>query len=244
MWVSCIFSLFSIFSIFSIFWIFNIFIAYRMRLIQLGLNSIRFLQWPNTLWKRCFQNRMERCINSPYMKVKCIGLKCAYITYFAYLSFFLSHGWRSTGGFLLDFCWIDPMVTAERIAAKSQYAVRYISHMQNMYNMQNHVNKCIFCIWAYEHILYVNFAYSAYKYKIRWTESGPAGHSVYSSVQQQPGSYCPVRHPPHRAYTAQGSHACLIVAVCAEEIAVNQSPGHGVYPPAWNIWWGVSAQDG
>jgi hypothetical protein len=39
------------------------------------------------------------------------------------------------------FYWIDPMVTAERIAAKSQYAVRYISHMQNMYNMQNHVNK-------------------------------------------------------------------------------------------------------
>jgi len=33
--------------------------------------------------------------------------------------------------------------------------------------------------------------------------------------QQQPGPYCPVRHPLHRGYTAQGSHACLIVAVCA-----------------------------
>ncbi len=49
---------------------------------------------------------------------------------------------------LLDFYWIDPMVTAERIAAKSQYAVRYISHMQNMFNMQNHVNKCIFGIFC------------------------------------------------------------------------------------------------
>ncbi len=40
---------------------------------------------------------------------------------------------------------------------------------------------------------------------------------------------------PHRAYKAQGSHASLIMAVCAEEIAADQSPGHGVYPPAWDI---------
>ena len=66
------------------------------------------------------------------------------------------------GDQLVDVYWIDPMATAERIAAKSQYAVRYISHMQNMYYMQNHVNKCIFRIFAYEHVLYVYFAYSAY----------------------------------------------------------------------------------
>jgi hypothetical protein len=28
-----------------------------------------------------------------YMKVKCIGLKCAYFTYFTYLTFCLSYGW-------------------------------------------------------------------------------------------------------------------------------------------------------
>jgi hypothetical protein len=49
---------------------------------------------------------------------------------------------------------------------------------------------------------------------------------------------------PHRAYKAQGSHASLIMAVCAEEIAADQSPGHGVYLPVWNIGWSFSAQDG
>ncbi len=52
-----------------------------------------------------------------------------------------------------------------------------------------------------------------------------AGLSAYSSVQQQPGSHRPVLHPPDRAYTTQGSNACLILAVCAEEIAADQSPG-------------------
>ncbi len=46
-----------------------------------------------------------------------------------------------------------------------------------------------------------------------------------------------------RAYTAQLSHASLIVALCAEEIAADQLPGHGLYPPAWDIWWRFSAQD-
>ena len=46
------------------------------------------------------------------------------------------------------------------------------------------------------------------------------------------GSYCPLLHPPYRVYRGQGSHACLILAVCAEETAADQSPGHGVYPPA------------
>ena len=54
-------------------------------------------------------------------------------------------------------------------------------------------------------------------------------------VQQQPGSYCSVLHPSHRAYAAQGSHSSLIVALRAEEIAADQSPGHGLYPPAWDI---------
>ncbi len=39
-----------------------------------------------------------------------------------------------------------------------------------------------------------------------------------------------IGHP----YKAQGSHASLIMDVCAEEIAADQSPGHGVYPPAWD----------
>ncbi len=39
----------------------------------------------------------------------------------------------------------------------------------------------------------------------------------------------------HTQRMPQGSHACLIVAVCAEAIAADQSPGHGVYPPAWDI---------
>ncbi len=33
----------------------------------------------------------------------------------------------------------------------------------------------------------------------------------------------------------QGSHVCLIVAVCAEEIAADQLPGHDFNLPAWDI---------
>jgi hypothetical protein len=34
------------------------------------------------------------------------------------------------------------------------------------------------------------------------------------------------------------------VATCNEEIAANQSPGHGVYSPAWNIRRRFPAEDG
>jgi hypothetical protein len=59
--------------------------------------------------------------------------------------------------------------------------------------------------------------------------------TAYSAVQQQPGSHCPVLHPLDRSCKAQGSHACLIVAISTEEIAADQSPGHSVYPPARDI---------
>ena len=61
------------------------------------------------------------------------------------------------GDQLVDFYWIDPMLTAERIAAKSQYA----GHMYYQFELEE--------------------------------------SSAYSSVQQQPGSYCSVLHPSHRA---------------------------------------------
>jgi hypothetical protein len=73
---------------------------------------------------------MERCINSPYMKVKRIGLKCAYITYFAYFNSVSA----MDGDQLVDFYWIDPMVTAERIAAKSHYA----GHLYLQFELENH----------------------------------------------------------------------------------------------------------
>ncbi len=85
----------------------------------------------------------------------------------------------------------------------------------------------IFCIFIL-HILHIN---SEYAEQNRALLDRRLWQSAYSSVQQQPGSYCPVLHPPHRAYTAQGSYTSLIVAVCAEEIAADQSPGHGVHPP-------------
>ena len=76
------------------------------------------------------------------------------------------------------------------------------------------------------------------------TEQGAAGHSASSSVQQQPGSHLHLLHPPDRAYKTSGSNASIIVADGAEEIAADKSPGHGVYPPAWNLGRRVSAQDG
>ena len=95
-----------------------------MRLIQLVFNSKLFLQWPSTLLKRCCQNMMQRYTSSLYMNVSGFSLKCAYMTYFAYLKncmFNISFS-AMDGDQLVDFYWIDPMLTAERIAAKSQYA--------------------------------------------------------------------------------------------------------------------------
>ena len=76
------------------------------------------------------------------------------------------------------------------------------------------------------------------------TEQGSAGHCVSSSVQQQPGSHFHLLHPPDWAYKTSGSNASIIMAVFAEEIAADQSPGHDIYLPAGNLRWRVSAQDG
>ncbi len=88
----------------------------------------------------------------------------------------------------------------------------------------------IFCMLIL-HILHINTKYAEQNRALLDTlrihqSNNNRGHIVDN---------CPVRHPPYWAYTAQGSHACLIVAVCAEEFAAEQSLGHGVYPPAWDI---------
>ena len=87
----------------------------------------------------------------------------------------------------------------------------------------------------------VHISYTAH---ICGSEQGSARHSAYLSVQQQPGSHLHLLHPPDRAYKTSGSNASIIVADGAEEIAADKSPGHGVYPPAWNLGRRVSAQDG
>jgi hypothetical protein len=53
------------------------------------------------------------------MKVKCIGLKNVHILHILHIYHSVS---AMDGDQLVDFYWIDPMVTVERIAAKSQYA--------------------------------------------------------------------------------------------------------------------------
>jgi hypothetical protein len=132
------------------------------------------------------------------------------------------------------------MVTAdsERIAAKSQYAVRYISHMQNMYNMQNHVNKCIFCIFFHMsmffmsilHILHTSTKYAEQSralldtLRIHQFNNSRAHIVLYATLL--------IGHTQHKGHMR------------VSEIAADQSQRHGVYPPAWDIWWDVSAQDG
>ena len=41
-----------------------------------------------------------------------------------------------------------------------------------------------------------------------------------------------IGHTQHKGHMRVSSWG--FVAVCAEEIAADQSPGHGVYPPAWD----------
>ncbi len=81
---------------------------------------------------------------------------------------------------------------------------------------------------------------------ICWTEPGFAGHSAYSSVQQQPGSHCAVFRPPGRTYTTQGSYACLITAIYAEKIAAEPYDENRLTFPALSAinqrtarWWYV-----
>ena len=73
------------------------------------------------------------------------------------------------------------------------------------------------------HILHILYITSKYDEQNRALLES-AGHSAYSSPR-----------PPDRAYTTRWANACLVVSICAEEIAADQSPGHGVYPPAWDI---------
>ena len=68
-------------------------------------------------------------------------------------------------------------------------------------------------------------------------EPSSPGHPVNSLVQQQPGPNCSVLDTPYREYTTQGSYVRLVMAICAKEIALatDQSPRHGVCPPAWDL---------
>ena len=68
------------------------------------------------------------------MNVSGFSLKCAYMTYFAYFENFMFNISFSAmdGDQLVDFYWIDPMLTAERIAAKSQYA----GHMYYQFELE------------------------------------------------------------------------------------------------------------
>ena len=61
------------------------------------------------------------------------------------------------------------------------------------------------------------------------------GHPATSLVQQQQGSHCFVLDTPYLEHTTQGSYARLVMAICDKEIAKDQSPRHGVYPPAWDL---------
>ena len=62
------------------------------------------------------------------------------------------------------------------------------------------------------------------------------GHPETSLVQQQQqGSHCFVLDTPYWEHTTQGSYARLVMAICAKEIAKDQSPRHGIYPPAWDL---------
>ncbi len=84
-----------------------------MRLILLVFNSKLFLQLPKTLLKQCCQSMMQRYTSFPYMNVSGFCSRSSawhvHIWYILHIwhilhvwHIFLSHGWWSTCGFLLD----------------------------------------------------------------------------------------------------------------------------------------------
>ncbi len=62
--------------------------------------------------------------------------------------------------------------------------------------------------------------------------------------KKQRGSYCPLLHPLDPAHLTPWCHERLLMAIGGKEIATDQSPGHGEYPPARNLRLRFSAQDG